>query len=65
VRKKVAELRCHTLYLEQLRLKRSLLLALLLRQSYLAEEQKGHLEAAIPQTTRERLANAHLPKHIL
>lgn len=32
------------------------------RQAFLAEEQKGHLEAAIPQITRGTLANAHLPK---
>lgn len=54
------ELRYHTSYLEQLRLKHSLLLTA--SQAFLAEEQKGHLEAAIPQTTRGRLANAHLPK---
>lgn len=57
---KVAELRYHVSYLEQLRLKHSLLLTA--SQAFLAEEQKGHLEAAIPQTTRGRLVNADLPK---
>lgn len=62
VGKKVAELRYLTVYAVGAAEAQAFPSAHSATRGFLAEEQKGHLEAAIPQTARGKLANAHLPK---